>query len=224
MNTASNNSSELRNKISNFASEYKRNLIFIIIVLIATIIAFKPIYNFGINSGVNSVAAARLKADIEIKEEEYANMQSSKDELLTEISEFSQVIEENSDINLKIKEHEDKKAELTAALESAQALSTSLDQQLETKKQTNDKVTSATTENTGTSKSLKAGDYRCPGSISAGTYKISGKSGNVVLYDISNSIKVSKNLETIEGNEFTLTIAEGEKLKVSKDVTITTIK
>lgn len=224
MNKTNNTPFELRNGISKFTSEYKSNLILIVIVLIATIIVFNPIYSWGINSGINSVAASRLKADIDIKEEEYENLQSEKDELLNEISELSQVIEDNSDVNLKIKEHEDKKAELTAAIEAAQALSTSLDQQLETKKQTNDKVTSANAESTGTSKSLKSGDYRCPGSISAGTYKISGKSGNVVLYDISNSVKVSKNLETIEGNEFTLTIAEGEKLKVSKDVTITTIK
>lgn len=212
------------NKITKFVSDYKLNLIFIAIVLIVTIIAFKPIYSFGINSGVNSIASSRLETDIEIKEEEYENLQATKDALLDEISKLSQNIEENSDINLKIKEHEDKKSELTAALEAAQALSDSLDKQLESKKQTSDKVASATTENTGASKSLKAGDYRCPGSISAGTYKISGKSGNVVLYDISNSVKVSKNLETIEGNEFTLTIAEGEKLKVSKDVTIATIK
>lgn len=212
------------NKIHEFISVYKTNLIFIAVILLAAIILFKPFYNLGIRSGINSVAASRLKADTTIKEQELENLKSTKAELLNEISELSQTIEDNSDINLKIKEHEDKKSELNSAINTAQALSDSLDKQLKSKQQTSNQVTSATSETSGASKTLKAGDYRCPGAISAGTYKISGKSGNIVLYDISNSVKVSKNLESIENNEFTLSISEGEKLKISKDVTVTVIK
>ena len=122
-----------------------------------------------------------------------------------------------------MKEHEELLTGLTTAITEAQALSDTLDKQLASKQQMSSQMNSITNITPGITRTLKAGDYRCPSNIKAGTYKISGNEGNLLLYDIANSIRVSKKLETLDGNEFTLTISEGEKLKVDKTVKITSM-
>ncbi len=206
-----------------FYLSHKWHSIFVAVMILVTAIACVPMNNLGDKTGINSLAKKQLWEDIEAKTNEYKQLEKEKEQLNTTIYNLTQAASENGSINAQMKEHEEDIEGLNTAIEQARAISESLDKQLEQKKKADSQMTSITSITPGASRTLKAGDYRCPGAIKAGTYKISGSEGNIVLYDISNSIRVSKKLETLDGNEFTLTIAEGEKLKVDKTVKITSM-
>ncbi len=210
-------------RVWNFFLRHKWHSVFLTTVAIITAIACVPMHRLGDTAGINSLARERLNEEISIKEKEYRELTVVRDDLVSDIKKLEQNSAENGDVNIRMKENEETIAGLNAAITEAEALSVSLDKQLETKKQTSSQVNSITSITPGATKALKAGDYRCPGAIKPGTYKITGESGNILLYDISNSIRVSKNLETLDGNEFTLAISEGEKLKVDKNVKITSM-
>ena len=210
-------------KLTALYNSHKWHSIFLAALIIITAVLCVPMHKLGDKTGISSIAKKQLWKEIETMTDEYKKLEKDRDQLNNTIFNLTQAASENGSINAQMKEHEENIEGLNTAIEQAQALSDSLDKQLSQKKATDSQMTSITSITPGASRTLKAGDYRCPGAIKAGTYKISGSEGNIVLYDISNSIRVSKKLETLDGNEFTLTIAEGEKLKVDKTVKITSM-
>lgn len=212
-----------KEKAVDFFENHKWHTIFLVVLIIVTAIGCVPMHKLGDNAGVNSLAKEQLLEEIDVKSKEYKGFEDSKKQLDTTIFNLTQAAAEIGDVNVRMKDHEEKVSGLTTAIADAQALSELLDKQLAEKQQTSSQINSITNITPGATRTIKAGDYRCPGAIKAGTYKISGDEGNILLYDISNSIRVSKKLETLDGNEFTLTISEGEKLKIDKNVKITSM-
>jgi len=210
-------------KALTFYQNYRWHSIFLCIILILAFIISVPVHRLGDAAGIKSLAKERIIAETDLKIKEYNKLEDTRDQLNKTIYNLTKAAEEIGDVNIRMKEHEETLAGLTNAIAEAQALSSVLDKQLASKQATQSQIDSMTNITPGVPRTLSAGDYRCPANIKAGTYKISGDEGNILLYDIANSIRLSKKLETLDGHEFTLTISEGEKLKVDKTVKITSM-
>ena len=168
----------------------------------------------------------RLNAEIKDKQEEYNSLSEQKTQLETEISTLTDEANSNSEINVKIKSDEEKLAELNSQLDTAKKTNEALTKQLEEKKNAQQEqpkrrdVNSVSGSVSGKETKLAANTYSCPDNIEAGTYEISAKEGNIIVYGTNGKIRVSKNLASIDGNSYTLTIKDGERIKFDKEVTI----
>jgi predicted RNase H-like nuclease (RuvC/YqgF family) len=201
----------------------KQSVYTIIIAIVAVILCF-PSFFAGRYFSARSEAKGRLNEVIADKQEEYDALSAEKESIDADISSLTQAVEDGSDINVKIKTDEETIESLNSQLEEAKAKATALDEELARAKEQSSQLDSVSSSADGKSQTLKADTYNCPKDITAGTYKISGSSGNIIVYDISNSIRISKNLANLDGNEYTFTISEGEKLKVDKEVKLTSTK
>lgn len=203
---------------------HKLKSIYTVLLIITTAICCVPMYRLGDKAAIRAVAHERVNKEIDTIQREYNQLDEEKKQLETTIYNLTQSINQNSSINVKIKDDEEKLAALAAELDAAKRLSETLDEQLNEKRGINNQVNSLNSNAEGKSRDIKAGTYQCTSDIEAGSYRLSGSSGNIIVYDISNSVRISKNLERLDGNEFTFSISSGEKLKIDKDMKLTEMK
>lgn len=198
----------------------KEKKIFFIYLSAATVILCIVMFFLGRGLSIRRTAMNRLNAEIKDKQEEYNSLSEQKTQLETEISTLTDEANSNSEINVKIKSDEEKLAELNSQLDTAKKTNEALTKQLEEKKSLNSHVNSVSGSVSGKETKLAANTYSCPDNIEAGTYEISAKEGNIIVYGTNGKIRVSKNLASIDGNSYTLTIKDGERIKFDKEVTI----
>lgn len=198
----------------------KERIIYFSILTALTVILSAVAYSSGVKGSIRSAASKQLNEEIALNQAEHDRLTEEKAQLETEISASSAEAQTNSEINVKMKSDEDRLAALNSQLEAAKKTNADLTQQLEEKKSLSSHVSSVSGTVKGKKTNLKAGTYSCPGDIEAGTYEISGKEGNIIVYGTDNKVRVSKNLATTEGNSYTLTLRDGERIKFDKDITI----
>ena len=198
----------------------KGHIIYFSILAALTVILCIAAYSAGQFSSIHSAASKQLSAETAQKQDEYNSLSESKKKLEEEISIASSEAQTNSDINIKMKNDEDKLSSLNSQVEAAKKTNENLTKQLEEKKALSSQVSSVSGTVKGKETKLKANTYSCPADIEAGTYAISAKEGNIIVYGTDSKIRVSKNLAATEGNSYTLTLRDGERIKFDKDVTI----
>jgi len=197
----------------------EKKIRFACILALITAVLCVPVFFLGSISGVHRAAANRLKSDIAEKRSEYNALTDEKSGVEQEIIYYNNQIEANSDMNVKMKEHEEKNASVAAEIEQEKAKSAELDTALAEARKASEQTrsTAAPTQQLST---IKADTYSCPNDIEAGSYTLSAAEGNIVIYGTNGQIRVSKSLSMLDGNEYTVQIKDGEKLKVDKDVSI----
>lgn len=198
----------------------KERIIYISLLAASTVVLCSASLFAGRSIAIHNTAMKQLNSDMTVKKEEYDRLSSEKAQLETEIQVFSDDAEANSKINVKMKEDEEKLATLQTQLDTAKKDNEQITKQLEEKKQLSNQVDSVKSSVEGKEKKVKANTYYCPADIEAGTYEVSGKEGNIIVYGTDNKIRVSRNLATTDGNSYTLTIRSGERIKFDKDVTV----
>lgn len=198
----------------------KECITYISLLTISTAVLCAASLIAGRYTAIRNSAMKQLNSEVAVKQEEYDNLLAEKTQLEAEIQAFSDDAEANSEINIKMKEDEEKLSALQAQLDTAKKSNEQITKQLEEKKALNSHVDSISSSVSGKKTNVKANTYSCPSDIEEGTYEISGKEGNIIVYDTDNKIRVSKNLATTDGNSYTLTIRSGERIKFDKEVTV----
>ncbi|MDO5397667.1 MAG: hypothetical protein Q4G33_07035 [bacterium] len=198
----------------------KERIIYISLLALSTAVLCSFSLLLGKNTATRSAAIKQLEAETALKQEDYNVLLAEKTQLETEIQAFTDDAEANSEVNIKIKEDEDKLTALQTQLDTAKQNNEQITKQLEEKKELLSQVDSVSSSVSGKETKVKANTYSCPSDIETGTYEISGKEGNIIVYGTDNKIRVSINLATTDGNSYTLTIRSGERIKFDKDVTV----
>lgn len=198
----------------------KEKKLFFLSLAAVTLILSVSSFFLGKGLSTKRIAMHRLSSEIDIKREEYNSILDQKTGLENEITALTDEANSNSDVNIKIRENEEKLALLNSQLEAAKKTNEEITKKLEEKKALSNHVDSVSGSVSGKETKLGANTYSCPSDIEAGTYEISAKEGNIIVYGTNNKIRVSKNLSTVDGNSYTLTIKDGERIKFDKDVTI----
>lgn len=198
----------------------KEHLIYISLLTASTAVLCSVSLLAGRSMATRSAAMKQLNEEITLKQNEYDSLLEEKAQIESEIQAFSADAEANSVVNVKMKEDEEKLSALQAQLDRAKSDNERITKQLEEKKKLNNQVDSVSGSVSGKETKVKANTYSCPSDIEAGSYTISGKEGNIIVYGTDNKIRVSKNLVTTDGNSYTLTIRNGERIKFDKDVTV----
>ena len=203
-----------------FIKKNKKKIIYLAVLTAVTAVLCIVFYNLGNTTAIHRAASKQLRAETAQKQEEHDSLTNEKNSLEEEIKSYKEQAESDSELNVKMKQDEEALTSLNTQIAEAKTTGEALDKQLEEKKSLNSKVNSVSTSVTGQLKTIKPNTYSCPGDIEAGSYTISASEGNIIIYGSNGSVRVSKNLATIDGNEYTINIRDGEKLKIDKTVSI----
>ena len=213
----------LSERLKNFFGFYKWQTIVTVVIIAATVAASFYVYKKGDSDAIHELAMDKVNNDIEYLDNEYEKLESTKDQLETTIYNLKSNIDQNSYITKEIEEHEDQLADLSAQIASARASIEDLDEQIAQKEEQAQQVDSISAEAVGRAKTLKKGSYSCPDDFAEGSYRISGESGTILVYDSSNKLRLSQSLSVLDNNEFTIQLKEKESFEVTDDVTIQTV-
>ena len=210
-------------RLKNFFGFYKWQTIVTIVIIAAAAAVSYPVYTRGDSNAVRELAMDKVNNDIEYLDNEYAKLEDTKKQLETTIYNLKSNIDQSSYINKEVEAHEEQLAELSAQIAAARASIEDLDEQIAQKEEQAQQVDSISAGTVGRAKTLKKGSYKCPDDFAEGSYKISGESGSILVYDSSKKLRLSQTLSMLDNNEFTIQLKEKESFEVTSDVTIQTV-
>lgn len=154
---------------------------------------------------------------------ENKELEAKRNELKNSVTETEQDIESKNEISIEEQEYETQLERLQQELDAANRTLTELDTSIQKKKEYIEQSGNIKSPTRGRSVTASSKTLDCPDDIAKGRYIAEG-SGNLLVYNSSNKLRISENLSTIDTNSFTFDIDEGESVKVTETVTFTTLK
>ena len=191
----------------------KIKLIYCIILAAVTAGLSFAAYHFGKVYNIHSQASMLLNREISELNTQYNNINSQKQMLENQKKDLQSQISDKSYINKEIETSVKQTDKLTKDIQEAKNKIAVLDTQIAEKKNTLLKIEAIASAASGKRLTLKEGTYECPGNIAPGRYTISGKN-TLLIYNSSNSLKISENLSRLDDNSFTFNIESGEKIRI----------
>lgn len=197
-----------------------------ILIIIASVLVAAAAVSGGFfahdYSSAREVRSA-FNSELELLLKENEELDKKKDELKNSVSETERSIDSKNEMGAEAAEYESQLETLRQKLDSANKTLTELETSIEKKKEYIDQADSIKKVTKGRSFTASDKKLECPDSISAGRYIAEGR-GNLLVYNSSNTLRISENLSTIDTNSFTFDISEGEAVKVTESVTFTSLR
>lgn len=195
--------------------------LYILSLLILTFFLCGISFFIAFRTNSTSLAHAELKTEISQMTENISLLQEEKDTLNTKISDANTELSTKTTINNYFMEAKKKNDELKNSITDLKQKSSELDKQIKEKQSKSSPISSET--KTGKSYPLKSGkEYSCPSDIPAGRYIATGK--GTILISSAGKTKATEDLSVAYNNSYTFTLAVGEKIKATSDITLAEIK
>lgn len=170
---------------------------------------------------LESRAKAQIASERSRYSEEIDKLKKEQASLNSETEKYDKTLEENKQLVAEIDTLTNELNSYTTDVEDAAARQTSLDEQITEKKNYLSGLDSISEETEGTSRTLKEGEYKCPGDLPAGRYKAEGEA-TIYLYDISpSSLRDKQDLSTVDSHTYTFTLQSGDTFKTDGEVKLT---
>lgn len=202
---------------------YKKRIIVKISIAAALLAVIILSAVFSHAGAVKIMAKKELKSEISLLQSENYRLEKKQSDLKDDISDIEEEIDSKNEIADEaaeyIAEYENLKTGVDEAEKSLSEINASIERKQTYLKQ------SKTIKRLSEGEKLYASDetLKCPSDIPAGRYIASGD-GNLLVYNTSNSLRLSENLESIETNSFTFDISAGESVKAAGSATLTELK
>ncbi len=172
---------------------------------------------------VSREASAEFRNSLNTILSDNENLENKREELRGEIKNTKQSLADKNEISSEAQEYSDKLNELKAQADTANRTLTELDATIAKKKEYIEQSGSIKRLSRGRSVTLSDKTLKCPDDISSGRYIAEG-SGNLLVYNTSDKLRISENLSTIATSSFTFDLEEGESVKATESLTLTTLK
>lgn len=196
-------------------------LIIIVSVLVAAAAVSGGFFAHDYSSAREARSAFGKELELLLKENE--DLDKKKDELKNSVTETERSIESKKEIIAEAAEYENQLETLRQKLESANKTLTELETSIEKKREYLEQADSIKKMSKGRSFTASDKKLECPEDIAEGRYIAEGR-GNFLIYNSSNTLRISENLSTIDTNSFTFDIGDGEAVKITESVTFTSLK
>lgn len=168
-------------------------------------------------------SAAEFKSALNSLLDENEKLNQRREELKSNVSETEKNIENKNEIRIEADEYADRLNELKAQVDASNRMLTEMEASIKKKNEYIEKADSIKRLSRGRSVSLSDKTFKCPDDIAAGRYIAEGR-GNLLIYNTENKLRISENLTNIDTNSFTFDIEEGESVKATESLTLTTLK
>lgn len=203
---------------------YYKKIIIIKISIAAALLAVIILSAVFSHAGaVRRKAKKELKSEISLLQSENYRLEKKQSDLKDDISDIEDEIDSKNEIAEEASEYMAEYENLKAGVAEAEKSLSELNASIE-RKQTYLKQSKTIKKLSETEEIYVSGEtLKCPADISAGRYIASGD-GNLLVYNTSNSLRLSENLGSIETNSFTFDISAGESVKAAGSVTLAELK
>lgn len=197
----------------------KKHIIIIAAAAVIVILAVSAGF-FAHSHATKSQAKNNFKNELSALETENYKLEKKRSELKDSVSETESDIEAKNEIGLEAEEYINKLEATRQEVEAANQTLSNLETSIEKKQEYLKQADSIKPPVEGNILSVMSETLDCPSDISPGRYIAEG-SGNLLIYNSSNKLRISENLTNIDTNSFTFDIESGESIKVTDSVTFT---
>lgn len=201
----------------------KKIKILIISVSAATLILAVAAGFFAHSYATKSSANERFENELSTLNADNYKLEKKRSDLKDSVSEIETDIENKNEIGFEAQEYSNQLEAIKQELETSNETFTELNDSIEKKQEYIEKADSIKTLVEGDTFSITSETLDCSADISAGRYIARG-SGNLLIYNSSDKLRISENLSTIDTNSFTFDITSGESVKVTETVTLTELR
>ncbi len=168
-------------------------------------------------------AKREIRAEMKVFGDENERLEQKRADLKNEISDFEEKIDSKNEVAEEAEEYMTEYENLKSGVDEAEKTLSEMNLSIERKKAYLEQ--SKDIKKLSEGKSVYASDktLKCPSDIAEGRYIASG-GGNLLVYNSSDSLRISENLGSIDTNSFTFDISAGESVKAAGSVTFTELK
>lgn len=164
-------------------------------------------------------ASKKINTEIKTLEKETERYERNIEKSKNEIDEINETISKSGDVRIEFEKYQSDVQDLESNIEKSRERIEALQNELGALNKEREKYESISNSELGEERTFEKGDYSCPKDISPGRYKIIG-SGNLLLYNSSNTLKISENLSKLDTSSYVMPIEEGDVIKLSENVII----
>lgn len=197
----------------------RNKIIFIIILCILVGGLGIGAYFLGKKSAVTSKADKIINDEIISINMENYSLETERNSLTEEINGADDRIKNKSSINKEIEDYKKQAEDYKKEISDAENVIGELNDTIDKKNEYLEKMNEMRNEASEEERTLKEGTYECPDDIEEGRYIVSG-TGWFLLYDSSNKLTTSENLQTLESGTYTFDLEEGGKIEIKGTVKI----
>jgi len=190
--------------------------------IITLLLAFLFFF-IGFHADTTSIAKEKLAGEIAVLEKSTVSLNERKSELEEEIQSIETDLSTKDTVNNYYMEYKKTYDELTSEIADLEAELAQLDSELAEKQLQLDTLNGVKKEKEGRKFSLdNSENYTCPDEIPEGRYRAKGNGTIVISTQTGKNLK-SENLDTAYQNSYTFNIEKGQQIRVTGNVTLTTL-